>query len=242
MSELNVISCEDNRRHKQRDQRRPKHSDPKARCPKPPGNSNPQYVSPAGRVPRYRARSGEPAPMAGLPGAFLIRKKDQNLILDRMVVRVWVKLQRELINRQIDRHRIVQAYRNASVGFVHLDILLLRWNRKFLRLLPNIIADVVRALLRVARQRKSRLALDRILKLIIVKINGDHFDPCEDHRSQDEQRNNEVSLRPPALLCDLPQSQHVADPPPPSSLQNSPKAITEDTHRGASPNIRVCDR
>src|SRR5579859_3267021 len=68
----------------------------------------------------------------GFPGVFPINPKEQNLILDRMVVRVWMKLQRELINRQIDWHRVIHRDRHGSIGHVHLNFVLLHWDRKFL--------------------------------------------------------------------------------------------------------------
>ena len=68
---------------------------------------------------------------------------DTMTILNRMVVRVWMKLQRELVNDQIDWHRVIERNRNGPVLHLDDDIVFLRGNSQILCLFQNIVLNVV---------------------------------------------------------------------------------------------------
>ena len=129
-----------------------------------------------------------------------------------MVVCVGMKLQRELINCQIDRHRVIERD-IETLPFVHIDagyLRVLRRNSKFLCFLSNVVANVFDTFLGVAGQREAGFALDGILKLIIREIHGNDFD-CLRRPSQPRMISviMRFSFEPPRSFIVLSRSQHV---------------------------------
>src|SRR5215472_7804595 len=101
----------------------------------------------------------------------------ENSILDRIVVCVGMKLQGELVHLEVDWYRVVQPNVHPAIRGVHtqLDFVFAGGNIEFLSLLVDIVANIVHALLRIARQSKLCFGFDGVFELVVRKIRWNDF-------------------------------------------------------------------
>src|SRR5579862_6703224 len=126
------------------------------------------------------------------------------LNLDVVIVRVRMKLQGELINRQIDGDGVIEGDVHVAVADRYLNVRFLCGNAEILNLLENVVADVVDALFGVSGQREARFTLDRVLKLVVRDVDRDEFYGNEAHGPEHHQRQEHIELGAAAFWVAVP--------------------------------------
>src|SRR5580658_3400464 len=110
-----------------------------------------------------------------------------------MVVCVGMKLQTELIHQQVDGNRVVEGDAHASLVHGDQDLFLfLDREVELLRLVEDVLPDIVFTLPGIAGQGKTRLALDGVLELVVREVRRNYLHSDEDRRPQEQQRHDEV--------------------------------------------------
>src|ERR1700691_2274110 len=103
-----------------------------------------------------------------------------------------MEFQIELIEFQVYWNGVVYAYLNRVVVIGYVDVVALGRDPEILYFLPNIFADSVVGFPFVSGE--TSLCLHSILKLVVGEIWRSKHDAHEDHRSQNEQGQQQIDL------------------------------------------------
>jgi len=87
----------------------------------------------------------------------------------------------ELVRHKVDGNSIVHGDCHASLSHIEANGFFCDWKTEILRLLVDIVADVVLRSLGITRKRVTRFALDGVLKLVVREKYRDDLYPNEEH-------------------------------------------------------------
>src|SRR5690348_5087524 len=104
-----------------------------------------------------------------------------------------MKMQLELVNSKVHRHRVFQGDFHVSLKRADLDACRIHRHIQILKLVLEIRPNVVGG--RAVHRRVGRLLLHGLLQLEVVHVDGNDLDPTKDHAENYRQSHQRLKPR-----------------------------------------------